>query len=510
MSSAASSADQPSPRPRFREIALASGLVTESQLAAAEAVVAGSVPGAEPPAAGTNLDAASVGSGSVRPAPPDPASRDAMVAEQLVRSGVLTAFQARELLAGKTRFRLGRYLVIDELGRGGMGQVFKAEHELMGRHVAIKVLPRVKSTPESEAAFRREMRILGRLDHENLVRAFDAGHDAMVYYLVTELVPGIDLRRQIRKYGPLDEVTAASVFQQVARGLTYAHAQGVVHRDVKPGNILVMDDGRVKVLDMGLAGSTLEADAIRLGRVVGTMDYIAPEQIRTPDDVGPAADLYALGCTLYFTLAGRVPFPGGSHQEKMQRHLHDAPRPLASLAPQASPAMCRLVEDLMQKSPAGRPASALELADRLAGWAIVGKPVPPPRGNGGEAVRGDWAADQSGSDRGRSSGSESAPRDATSQGKASLFETLLRDVQEACDMPMTQASLRTVARVVGVALAAGIGFSVVVALVQGIDPERFRDLPLIGSLRPAAFGWAGFLFMVAVQTFAVWADRRPG
>jgi len=514
MSSAASSTDQPSPRPRFREISLASGLVTESQLAAAEAVVAGSVPGAEPSAAGTNLDAASVGAASVGPAPPDSASRDAVLtdavlAEQLVRSGVLTAFQARELLAGKTRFRLGRYLVIDELGRGGMGQVFKAEHELMGRHVAIKVLPRVKSTPESEAAFRREMRILGRLDHENLVRAFDAGHDAMVYYLVTELVPGIDLRRQIRKYGPLDEVTAASVFQQVARGLAYAHAQGVVHRDVKPGNILVMDDGRVKVLDMGLAGSTLEAEAIRLGRVVGTMDYIAPEQIRTPDDVGPAADLYALGCTLYFTLAGRVPFPGGSHQEKMQRHLHDIPRPLASLAPQASPAMCRLVEDLMQKSPAGRPGSALELAERLAGWASGGKPVPPPRGNGGEAVRGDWAADQSGSDRGRSSDGESAPRDATSKDKASLFEVLLRDVQEACDMPMTQASLRTVARVVGVALAAGIGFSVVVALVQGIDPERFRDLPLIGSLRPAAFGWAGFLFMVAVQSFAAWADRRP-
>jgi serine/threonine protein kinase len=478
MSSAAPSPDQPSPRPRFRETALASGLVTESQLATAEAGVA----------------------------TPD----DAALADHLVRSGVLTAFQARELLAGKTRFRLGRYLVIDELGRGGMGQVFKAEHELMGRHVAIKVLPRVKSTPESEAAFRREMRILGRLDHENLVRAFDAGHDAMVYYLVTELVHGIDLRRQIRKYGPLDEATAASVFQQVARGLAYAHDQGVVHRDVKPGNILVMDDGRAKVLDMGLAGSTLEAEAIRLGRVVGTMDYIAPEQIRTPDDVGPAADLYALGCTLYFTLAGRVPFPGGSHQEKMQRHLHEVPRSLSSLAPQVSPTMCRLVEDLMQKSPAGRPGSAHELADRLADWAVAGKLVPPPRGTGSEAVRGDWSADQSGSDRGRSSGSESGPRDASPVRTSPLLEVLLRDVQEACDLPLTaRASLRTVARVVGVALAAGLGFSVLVGLVQGIDPERFRDLPLIGSLRPAAFGWAGFLVMVAVQSFAAWSDRRP-
>ena len=145
-------------RPRFRDTALASGLVTEAQLVAAEREV-GLV---------------------MNPRTADPEAWDRAVAEQFVVDGVLTRFQARELLAGRTRFRLGQYTVLDEIGKGGMGQVFRAEHAMMGREVAVKVLPRAKSTPESEAAFRREMRMLGRLDHENLVRAFDAGYDAMV------------------------------------------------------------------------------------------------------------------------------------------------------------------------------------------------------------------------------------------------------------------------------------------------------------------------------------------
>jgi serine/threonine protein kinase len=472
-------------------VALASGLVTEAQFAAAEAAVRGC------PAASRSDEASAAG-----------LLHDQAVAEQLVTAGTLTAFQARELLAGKTRFRLGRYLVIDELGRGGMGQVFKAEHELMGRHVAIKVLPRVKSTPESEAAFRREMRILGRLDHENLVRAFDAGHDAMVYYLVTELVPGIDLRRQVRKYGPLDEPTAASVFLQVARGLAYAHGQGVVHRDVKPGNILVMDDGRAKVLDMGLAGSMLEAEAVRLGRVVGTMDYIAPEQIRSPDDVGPAADLYALGCTLYYAVTGSVPFPGGTHQEKMQRHLHEEPRPVSSLAPRLSPAMARLVEELMDKSPECRPASTEELIGRLANWSS-GPPLPPPRKTGRGGTR-DWLGERSGSDSGRvgdSGRGDSAPPSSWPDfAGGTFFESLADRVRTI--RPAQDVRLRNVAKVIGVGLAAGVGFAFAVATVQGLDPERFRELPMVGSLRPATFGWAAFLFMVAVQGCAALADRR--
>jgi serine/threonine protein kinase len=249
--------DQHCEQPRFRETALASGLVDESQLAAAEAAVA-------------------LGSGR-----PEPEAWDKTVADRLVRDKTLTKFQARELLAGRRRFRLGQYTVLDELARGGMGQVFRAEHAMMGREVAVKVLPRAKSTPESEAAFRREMRMLGRLDHENLVRAYDAGYDAMVYYLVTEFVPGLDLKRQVLKHGPLDEPLAASVISQAARGLAYAHDRGLVHRDVKPGNIMVLPDGRAKVLDMGLAGSQLEEESSRLGRVVARPTTWGPRPTST-------------------------------------------------------------------------------------------------------------------------------------------------------------------------------------------------------------------------------------
>jgi serine/threonine protein kinase len=349
--SMSASAPDPSTAPslaRFRETALASGLVQPGQVEAAEREVR------------LIVDAAAC----------EPAAWDQAVADKLISQGVLTKFQAREMLAGRRRFRLGQYTVLDEIGRGGMGQVFLAEHAMMGRHVALKVLPRAKSTPEYEAAFQREIRVLARLDHENLVRALDAGHDAKVYYLVTELVPGLDLRRQVLKYGPLDELAAASVITQAAQGLAYAHEQGLVHRDVKPGNVLVTQDGRVKVLDLGLAGSMLDAEntSTTMGRVVGTLDYMSPEQIRSPDTVGPAADVYGLGCTLYFALTGQVPFPGGTRKEKAQRQLADFPIPLAQLAPHVDAGLRRVVEGMMKKSPDERIGTATEVIQRLRPW----------------------------------------------------------------------------------------------------------------------------------------------
>lgn len=347
---AAPDASGPSPHepapPRFRETALASGLVPAERLDAVEVELEGILDRSSAPIA----------------------AWDKGIADRLVAHGVLTRFQAREILAGHRRFRLGHYTVLDEIGRGGMGQVFLAEHSLMGRAVAVKVLPRARSTPEHEAAFRREIRMLASLDHENLVRALDAGYDAKVYYLVTEFVPGCDLRRQVRRYGPLDELAAGAVMTQAAKGLAYAHDHGVVHRDVKPGNLLVTQDGRVKVLDLGLAGSALDPETQQAGRVVGTMDYMAPEQIRAAEAAGPAADVYALGCTLYFALSGQPPFPGGSRKEKAQRQLGEQPVPLLQLAPQVDPGLARLVEAMMQKSPAERIASAHEVIDRLRPW----------------------------------------------------------------------------------------------------------------------------------------------
>jgi len=439
---------------------------------------------------------------------------DKTLAELAVARSWVTRFQGQELLAGKTRFRLGSYLVVDELGRGGMGQVFKAEHELMGRTVAIKVLPRTKSTPESEAQFRREMRILGRLDHENLVRAFDAGHDAMVSYLVTEFVPGLDLRRQVRRFGPLEEPVAASIFWQVARGLAYAHEQGVVHRDVKPGNILVMDDGRAKILDMGLAGSTIEAEAVRLGRIVGTIDYMAPDQIIAPDEAGPAADLYALGCTLYFTLTGEVPFPGGNRKEKIQRQLHAEPRPLQSLAPHISRAMCGLVESLMEKSPTDRPQSAEQVAALLARWC-KGVAMPPMRSGPTAVPRSGVPSlvDEvvSGPPEYDSDPLADEPRwprhGRGSASYGSLLDLATSRFGRGWAMP-ARFSVGGLARIVAVAVAAGVGFAWVVEFVRGIDPERFATLPVIGSVSSLLFGMVGFLFVLLVQGAAAVVDRR--
>jgi eukaryotic-like serine/threonine-protein kinase len=486
-------------QPRFRETALASTLVDESQLAAAAAAL----------------------TGVIDPATAAPTDWDQALADALVQEKILTAFQARELLAGRKRFRLGQYTVLDEVARGGMGQVFRAEHAMMGREVAVKVLPRAKSTPESEAAFRREMRMLGRLDHENLVRAYDAGYDAMVYYLVTELVPGLDLKRQIQKHGPLDEATAALLIGQAARGLAYAHEQGLVHRDVKPGNLIVMPDGRVKVLDLGLAGSQIEEESSRLGRVVGTMDYIAPEQIRMPDDVGPAADIYALGCTLYFTVTGQVPFPGGTRREKMQRHLAAVPTPVGDLAPQLSADFCRLIEAMMAKDPAERITSAGEVVERLRRWAPAGLPW---TSNGAKPER--FASDPPPLPDDRSPGSSWLSRlsrqDAPLRPRDDDAPWLLPETNPAFDaVPPAVSSMPTlaelfrspaVARVIGagppafvVAVIAGLVFGGVMAAVRQIDPSRFDGLVLDAS--PVGLGGATFLLLFAGQLVAA-AGRR--
>ncbi|MFM8952552.1 MAG: serine/threonine-protein kinase [Planctomycetaceae bacterium] len=454
--------------------------------------------------------------------PPVPAAKvqrqlESTAGKVLVEQKILTPFQCQELMAGRTRFQLGQYTVIDEIGKGGMGHVFKAEHSMMGRVVAVKVLPRSKATPESEAAFQREMRILGRLDHPNLVRAFDAGYDAMVYYLVTELVPGLDLKRQVRLHGQFDEVTAASVFSQAARGLAHAHDQGVVHRDVKPGNILVMDDGRVKLLDMGLAGSTLEAEAVRLGRVVGTMDYIAPEQTRHPDDVGPQADIYGLGCSLYYALSGQVPFPGGTAKEKMRRHRSEPPRPLQALAPQVSEPMCRVVEAMMEKSPERRVARARDVVDLLARWTPE-RPVPPARSSvqphGGQfpIVPGDssvGALTTSASwdlfDAERSSDRSGVRSDAN--GPATLHDGLPgglgRMATEAWHAAIAGRGWWNAATTLGMlvpAVAVGIGFGWMISLIRAAAPDLFHTV--LGDWTPAAFGRCAFFVAVAAQLLA--------
>ena len=348
-------------RAEFERCAIASGLLSKQQLAEAVSALrwsTGDEPDDEP--------------GS------DGQSEATLLAARLIETGRLNPWQAKQLLEGQTRFNLGPYRIVDSLGQGGMGQVFRARHTVLSREVAVKVLPREKSTPEAVASFAREIRAQASLNHENLVQAFDAGYDGKVYYLVSEYVPGSDLRKLLRRVGPLDMQAAACIITQVARGLGHAHKNGLIHRDVKPGNVLVTPDGRAKLSDLGLAGplgGDAESDP-RRGKIVGTPDYLSPDHIKAPWAPTPAWDIYSLGCTLYYAVTSKVPFPGGTTSDKARAHCQMRPLDPRRLNPALSADFVDVIADMMAKEPAERIQTAAQVVSRLAPW--VGAPVPIP------------------------------------------------------------------------------------------------------------------------------------
>ena len=293
------------------------------------------------------------------------------LAEKIVALGFLNAWQVKQLLDGRTKFNLGPYRIVDSLGQGGMGHVFKAEDPILKRVVAIKVLPRDKLTPEAIANFTREIQALSSLNHPKLVRAVDAGNDGNVNYLVTEYVPGSDLRKLVRRSGALSMEAAANIISQVAEGLQHAHQQGIVHRDVKPGNVLVTPEGDAKLSDLGLAGPMYSSNADqdpRYGKIVGTADYLSPDHILSPWSPVPAWDIYSLGCTLYYAVTGKVPFPGGTTSDKARAHCSLKPLDPRRLNHQLSDQFVDVVADMMAKDPAQRVQSALAVIERLAPW----------------------------------------------------------------------------------------------------------------------------------------------
>jgi serine/threonine protein kinase len=306
-----------------------------------------------------------------------------------------------------------------------MGQVFKGVHQVMGRECAIKVLPLHKTNPEAIANFMREIRTQAQLDHPNLVRAYDAGREGSINYLVVEYVPGVDLRRLVRTEGRLTQRQAASVILQAARGLDYAHKRGLVHRDIKPGNILVTSEGIAKVSDLGLAGFLHDAENDpRSGKIVGTADYLAPEQIRTPGEVTHLIDIYSLGCTLYYAVCGKVPYPGGTAAEKARRHSIETPWHPRRFNADLNEEFVEVIADMMEKDPKARIQSAGEVVARLEQWAGDAAPITP-RAN----IRSPWSepplpgssddekdtmTDTDGSDLSASSGESSASQ--SSQG----------------------------------------------------------------------------------------------
>ena len=338
---------------QFKDLALQSGLVTVAQIREAISALE--------PKQGRQLSADQVSGKEL--------------ASLLVGNSVLTTYQAEQILAGRTRLKLGAYIVTDWIAQGGMGQVFKAVHEMLGRECAIKVLPMSKATPESIANFRREIRTQAQLDHPNLVRAFDAGEDGNVHFLVVEYVPGTDLRQLIHAKKQLDVQQAANVIMQAAKGLANAHSYNLIHRDIKPGNILVTPEGVAKVSDLGLAGYLNDSDDPRAGKTVGTADYLSPEQITSPQDITKASDIYSLGCTLYYVVTGKVPYPGGNAKNKARRHLEETPWHPRRFNKDVSDDFVDLIGDMMEKDPTLRIQSAEEVVERLAPWASDNSPL---------------------------------------------------------------------------------------------------------------------------------------
>jgi hypothetical protein len=260
---------------------------------------------------------------------------------------------------------IGPYEILGQIGRGGMGAVYKARHRELDRVVALKVLPADRVGEASVARFRTEMRAAGQLNHTNIVAATDAGRVGDIHFLVTEFVDGLDLSRLVSRRGPLPVPDACEIVRQAATGLRHTHERGLIHRDVKPSNLMLARGGVVKVLDLGLArlpGTGPRADGLTApGAILGTADYIAPEQIEQAHAVGDRADVYSLGATLYFLMTGEPPFGGDRHRswlDKLRAHQLESTPPLAGRRPDAPTGLGTLIEKMMAKDPADRPTAA--------------------------------------------------------------------------------------------------------------------------------------------------------
>jgi eukaryotic-like serine/threonine-protein kinase len=316
-------------------------------------------------------------------APPAARKSARQLADHFVRLGRLSHFQARKLLDDAAAgLVLGPYQIVMPIGKGGMGTVYLARDSRSPRLLALKILPPKKARRQERllARFRREMELNQKVAHPNLIETYDVGTAEGVNYIAMEYVAGQSLYRLVMTGGPLPVGRAAKLFAQAAAGLEHAHGIGLIHRDLKPSNILVTPRDQVKVLDLGLAlimGEVIEDHEVVGGKgyVVGSMDYIAPEQTENAAAVDARSDLYGLGCTMYFALTGQPPFPGGDTRSKIRRHRKDPPPPLSELNPLIPADFAAVVEPLLSKRPEDRPQSAAELQRQLMVWA---DPLPPP------------------------------------------------------------------------------------------------------------------------------------
>lgn len=310
--------------------------------------------------------------------PEDKRPKDSQdLAKSLIAHKKLTAYQAERIEKGEVRgLVLGEYVVLEPLGAGGMGMVYKARHRRMERQVAIKVLPpAISRSPEEIERFQREMLAMAILNHPNIVTAYDASEFDGVDFFVMEYVDGNNLYEIVKKDGVFPIEKACDYFLQAAKGIDYAHRKGVVHRDIKPANLLLDKQGTLKILDMGLArfsddafsgdiapgGSTPTSGITQKGTILGTVDYMAPEQAADAQSADARSDIYSLGCSLFFALTGKVPFGGASDLERlMAKSTQPAPL-IRTLRPEIPAGLEALIAAMLEREPSQRIQSATEV-----------------------------------------------------------------------------------------------------------------------------------------------------
>ena len=293
--------------------------------------------------------------------------------EFLLRQGLITPWHRQRLNKGKTKpFFLGKYKLLGHLGKGGMGMVYLAEHIWMKRRVAIKILPKAAQREESKLQqFLSEARAIAAVNHPNIVQAYSVDNQAKIYYLVMEFVDGRDLERITQEEGVCSPERAVEYIWQAASGLAHVQEKGMIHRDIKPSNLLVNRRGHVKILDLGLAMLADDTGNQADGPVMGTTDYMAPEQAMSLPDMDHRADLYSLGCTMFFLLTGQPPFPSNTLAEALIKHQTQSPPPFSRFRDDVSADLEAICLKLMAKKPADRYQTAGELKTALEEWLTL-------------------------------------------------------------------------------------------------------------------------------------------
>ena len=311
------------------------------------------------------------------PAGERPKDGDAF-AKLLTKQERLSEFQAKELLSGSgTPLVLNQYVLLSKIGAGGMGQVYKAQHRKMKRLAAIKLLPAALTKDEAAVKrFQREVEAAAKLSHPNIVQTHDADECRGIHYMVMECVDGQDLSALVKDRGPLPIAEAVDYILQAARGLAFAHAEGVVHRDIKPANLLLDKKGVVKILDMGLAriddGNTADHQLTNTGTVMGTVDYMPPEQANDTRKADARSDVYSLGCSLYRILTGESVFGGETVVQKIMAHMGDPIPSLLTKRPDCPAEIDRIFQKMLAKRPDDRYQQAAQVVADLEVWRNPG------------------------------------------------------------------------------------------------------------------------------------------